>query len=178
MLVNFNPDAFTSRRFDFSFLRRRYIRARTILRISFSFCAWSTRDTRRNFHSRERATSEAIRRFPPTRFILIYPAERERERRARKERAGRRKRWLEAPLQSVQLHASLTFGHRMSVAHRGPNLGEKFVKTPERCVSTRTDFLTLLRLDSLDFLSVSFAVTTCITEAGETVRKKTATIRV
>jgi len=41
------------------------------------------------------------------------------ERRARKERAGRRKRWLSESLYLVQLHASLTFGHCIGVDHRG-----------------------------------------------------------
>lgn len=34
-------------------------------------------------------------------------------------RAGRRKRWLLQPLYSVQLHASLTFGHCIGVRHCG-----------------------------------------------------------
>jgi len=47
----------------------------------------------------------------------------------RKERAGRRKRWLSESLYLVQLHASLTFGvHCIGVSHRGSRIRENFVK--------------------------------------------------
>jgi len=46
----------------------------------------------------------------------------------RKERAGRRKRWLSESLYLVQLHASLTFGHCIGVSLRGSRTKENFVK--------------------------------------------------
>lgn len=64
--------------------------------------------------------------FPPTWFILIYPA----ERRTRKERAGRRKRWLEAAAVGTAARIfDLRSSHKRSIPW--PEFCGRISKTPK-----------------------------------------------
>lgn len=76
------------------------------------------------------------------------------ERRARKERAGRRKRWLLEPLYSVQLHASLTFDC-IGVDQRGSRSEEESFWV-QMGVSIRINILTIGPIDIINLIKLNF----------------------